>query len=183
MKRVFLAAAITAALTSANGMADTITLNGELLEEGCKIGNNDTSDITLNKITAKQVKEVAVGTELLNQTDSFKISNCPGYDVRIEFNATAPANFPDAIVNTDTPSGDYVAHYLRDARRVDRISLTNPSTNAAWLAGDEARAAQSAAGFQFPVLVGYTKIQDVPIGATPSGTTTSTVDLTITYDN
>lgn len=182
MKKIFLAAAVMVTLTSTNAMADAIRIDGELIEEGCKIGDNDTSDITLSKITTKQLKEVAVGAELLNQSDSFKVSNCPNYEVRIQFDAAAPASYPDAIVNTDSPSGKYVAHYLRDARRVDHLSLTNPGSNSTWLTGDEAKAAQSAKGFIFPVLAGYTKIKDVPTGETPSGTTASTITLTITYN-
>ncbi|WP_410750265.1 fimbrial protein [Citrobacter sp. U14242] len=181
MKKVFLAAAVMSALASTSVFADTITINGEMIEEGCIIGDNGGSEITLDKITAKQVKDVAVGGELLNQADSFKISNCPNYDVRIEFSAQTPTGYPDAIVNTDTPSGEFVAHYLRDGRTVDHKSLTNLASKRVYLANDEAIAAQTVTGFQFPVLTGYTKIKEVGTGESPVGTTTSTVNLSITY--
>ena len=182
MKKVFLAAAVMATLVSGSAMADSITINGEMIEAGCIFGNNGTADITLNKLASHTVTAAPLGAELLNQKDSFKISNCPTYDVRLEFSAQAPAGYPGAIVNTDA-NGEYIAHFLRDGRTEKKEPLTESGTNRVYLTGNDAAAAQSPEGFQYPVLAGYTKIKgtDTVDDASIAGTTSSTIDLSITY--
>jgi len=182
MKKVFLAAAVLAVLASGSALAgDQITINGELLSQGCTVGNNGGADITLNKVTSAQVEALSVGEELQNQAASFKISNCPAYEVRIQFDAQAPEGFEEVIVNDNAASGEFVGHFLQDARRSGKWSLTKPGQNVVYLAGDEAQAAQSVDGFQFPVRAGYTKIKDIGADQSPVGLTSSTVNLTITY--
>lgn len=180
MKKVFLAAAVMATLVSGSAMAESITINGDMIEEGCKFGNNGKADITLNKLASKDVQAAPLGSELLNQADSFKISNCPTYDVRLEFKAQAPDGYPGAIVNTDV-NGEYIAHFLRDGRDSEYKSLTDPDSNRVYLAKAAAAAAQSPEGYQSPVLAGYTKIKEVGSGVSIAGPTSSTIDLSITY--
>lgn len=181
MKKVFLAAAVMAALASGSVMADSITINGQMIEEGCIIGDNGNADITLNKIASKDIQVAPLGSELLNQADSFKISNCPTYDVRIQFDGQAPAGYPEAIVNTGDVNGEYVAHFLRDGRTVDHKALTKPGSNVVYLAGDDATAAQSPDGYLFPVQAGYTKIKEADTGTLLAGKTNSTINLSVTY--
>jgi len=173
MKKVFLAAAVMAALVSGNVMADTITINGEIIENGCTIGNNGNADLNLNKITVPQVKAAAIGAHLANQADSFKISNCPNYSVFIEFIGDEVPGMPDSIVNTESPSNTVLGHYL--------FNNDNEDTLVGFTAVVGGPQAQSAAGMQYPVNVGYVKIAEVDDQDSPAGVTKSVVTLNVTY--
>lgn len=178
MKKVFLAAAIMATLASGNAMAETITINGEVIENGCDVGNNGSADITLDKITVPQVKAAAIGSHLGNKLDNFKLSNCPAYDINVQFIADAVPTNATAIVNTEKPSNTVIAHYLYNSSNNQALNGTTQVLDAA---SQEAIAAQSAAGYLFPVNVGYTKIAEVDDDASPAGITKSIVTLNITY--
>ena len=178
MKKVFLAAAVMAAMASGSVMAETITINGEIIENGCQVGTNNNANITLNKITVPQVKAATVGTHLANKLDSFKLSNCPAYNINIQFVADAVTTDPTAIVNTVTPSNTVIAHYLYNE---GNNAALNGTTQILDVNSPEAIAAQSAAGYDFPVNVGYTKIAEVDDTASPAGLTQSAVTLIITY--
>lgn len=178
MKKVFLAAAVMAALASGSVMADTITINGEVIENGCIVGDNGNADITLNKITVQQAKTAAVGAHLGNQADSFKLSSCPAYDIDVQFVADAVNGNADAIVNTEAPSNTVVAHYLYNEANTAPLNGTTQTIESD---SPEAAQAQSSNGYFFPVNVGYTKIGEVDDQSSPAGVTKSVVTLNITY--
>lgn len=184
MKKIFLVAAVMAALVSGHALAaDTITINGEIIEKGCTIGNNSNADINLATVTVPQVKEVGVGAEFANQPDTFLIKDCPsGYDIQMTFNADVPAGFPDGIVNTEMPSSTVVAHYLKDARLgMSNEYLTKSGNNTVYITDADATAAQTTQGYNFPVESGYLKIADVDDQNSPAGITKSVVTLNVYY--
>ncbi|HAU4331431.1 hypothetical protein P2H57_16830 [Citrobacter freundii] len=186
MKKVLLAASVMAALISGHVMAsDTITINGEIIEKGCTIGENGNANIDLRTVTVAQVKETGIGSELANQADYFMIKDCPaGYEVELNFIADIPPGYDNGIVNTEAPSNTVVAHYLRDARPThisDHVYLTNPSRNQIYLDNDERTKAQSSTGFSFPIESGYLKTAEVDGENTPAGLTKSVVTLNVYY--
>ena len=179
MKKVFLAASVMAALVSGSALAsDTLTIDGEMIESGCIVGNNGNADINLVKITVDQLKAAAIGGNLAEQASSFNIHDCPAYDILISFSADVPPGFPQAIVNDLQPSGDVVAHYMFNNDRMSVVGFD------AYLGDyyDDARAqAQTPEGYDFPVWVGYKKIAEVQPGVSPAGLTHSSVTVDITY--
>ncbi|MDM2932568.1 hypothetical protein [Citrobacter sp. Cu233] len=178
MKKVFLAAAVMAALASGSVIAETITINGEVIEKGCEFGTNNNADISLNKITVQQAKVAAIGAHLGNQNDHFKLTNCPNYNIYVQFVADTVDGNADAIVNSKAPSNTVLAHYLYNGTNTASLSNT---TQIIEHGTAEATAAQSAVGYLFPLNVGYTKIGEVDDQSSPAGPTESVVTLNITY--
>lgn len=179
MKKVFLAAAVMAALASGSVMAETITINGEVIEGGCVIGDdNGNTNITLNKITVQSAKAAAIGAHLGNKYATFQLKNCPKYDIHVQFVADAVTDNADAIVNTVAPSNTVVAHYLFNGDNTASLSNT---TQIIKDKTPEATAAQSVEGYLFPLNVGYIKIADGDEQSSPAGKTSSVVTLNVTY--
>ncbi|WP_410750266.1 fimbrial protein [Citrobacter sp. U14242] len=178
MKKVFLAAAVMAALASGSVMADTITINGEVIENGCTVGDNGNADITLNKITVQQAKAATIGAHLGDMASSFKLSSCPAYDINIQFVADTVATDANAIVNTEAPSNTVIAHHLYNEANTESL---NGTTQTIANGTPEADSAQSANGYYFPINVGYTKIAEVDDQSSPAGITKSVVTMNITY--
>lgn len=182
MKKVFLAAAVMAALSSTGVMAEDLTITGGMLEKGCIIGESGNADIYLDKITVAQVTNATVGTKFAEKAASFNIHNCPNYGIAITFRGDIHPTDPEAIVNDIKPSGDVVAHYMVD--NSDKMSLLNLNGGmnlSAEYTPEEHKKALSDEGYDYPVIVGYKKVADVQSGVSPAGLTRSVVTLDITY--
>ena len=178
MKKVFLAAAVMAALASTSVMAETLTIDGELLEKGCIIGKNGNADINLNKITVAEVTNAGIGTKFAEKAASFNIHNCPNYGIAIALRGDIHPTDSEAIVNDIKPSGDVVAHYMVD--NSDHVSLLNLGGGIT-LSAESTPEALSDEGYDYPVIVGYKKVADVQSGVSPAGLTRSVVTLDIIY--
>ncbi|WP_410750264.1 hypothetical protein [Citrobacter sp. U14242] len=182
MKKVFLAAAVMATLVSGRALAsDTLTIDGEMIESGCIVGNNGNADINLDKITVDQLKAAAIGGNLAEKASSFNIHDCPAYDIALSFSADVPPGFPQAIVNDLQPSGDVVAHYMRDDYYGDHMTIVGRLRFFGDYYDDARAQMQTPEGYDYPVSVGYKKIAEVQPGVSPAGLTHSSVTVNITY--
>jgi len=180
MNKVLSTAAVMAAILSGNVMAsETIMITGVMAEKPCSVGDSGNDVLKLRKIDVKKINEKSVGEKVHEQSEVFNIHDCPEFDgIVIRFEADTVPGFESAIVNDQQPSGDVVAHYLIDNRTTAQ-PVTYPYN--IMLTGNEALKAQTAGGYNFPVLVGYQKIAEVQKDVSPAGATHSVVTLSFSY--